>query len=144
MRNILGSEANFRALSVKDLLEARDLYHYHLMNKPNVVGTAIGLYLIRKSDPVPNARRRDGDRTNEGPKIPRTLGNSEVRDYSWPCVLAFVRSWVHQEEVSADSHVLRPAEVIPKTLYLPDGRMVPVCVVQVEPASVDEQQAIPD
>ena len=141
MKNVLGSEANFRALSVKDLLEARDLYHYHLINKPNVVGTAIGLYLIRKTDPPPG---REGHREEGRPKTERTLGNSEVRDYSWPCVLAFVRKWVHESDVHAQSGELHPEEMVPKTLYLPDGRMVPVCVVKVEPGSPDDQQLIPD
>ena len=35
---------DFSSLSLKDLIEARDLYHFHLMDKANVVGTAIGLY----------------------------------------------------------------------------------------------------
>jgi hypothetical protein len=32
---------NFPSLSLKDLAEARDLFHYHLMNKKNVVATAL-------------------------------------------------------------------------------------------------------
>ena len=39
---------HYRSLSVADLLEAREVYHAHLVNRPNVVGTAIGLYLIRR------------------------------------------------------------------------------------------------
>src|SRR3954465_7944122 len=54
MDDILGMQNNFKSLSIKDLLEARDLYHYHLLNKKNVVGTAIGLYLIRHTDPTPD------------------------------------------------------------------------------------------
>src|SRR4051794_1722396 len=54
MRDILGTENNFKSLSLKDLLAARDLYHFHLMNKANVVGTAVGLYLIRNSDEYPS------------------------------------------------------------------------------------------
>ena len=53
MTTILNTTSNFRSLSVKDLLSARDQYHYHLINKANVVGTAIGLYLIRDTDPYP-------------------------------------------------------------------------------------------
>jgi hypothetical protein len=75
-------------LSVKDLLEARNTYHYHLMNKPNVVGTAIGLYLIRKSDPeepqTRAAQRRVkivASKATQMPKGPRTFINSEVRSY---------------------------------------------------------------
>ena len=60
MADILSTEKNYRSLSIKDLLQARDLYHYHLLNKPNVVGTAVGLYLIRKDEPEPveQVRRR--------------------------------------------------------------------------------------
>ena len=58
--NVLQQGSNFRSLAIRDLLEARDLYHFHLMNKANVVGTAIGLYLIRDED---------------NKAIPRTLAN---------------------------------------------------------------------
>jgi hypothetical protein len=44
---------DFASLSLKDLIEARDLYHFHLMNKANVVGTAVGLYLIRTKQEWP-------------------------------------------------------------------------------------------
>ena len=42
---------DFRSLGVKDLLDARDQFHVHLAHKPNVFSTAVGLYLIRTSDP---------------------------------------------------------------------------------------------
>ncbi len=86
MNDILGTKQNFRSLSVKDLLQARDLYHYHLLNKANVVGTAIGLYLIRKSDLSPEkekARYRAEGKERVRNKGERTLQNSEVREYSW-------------------------------------------------------------
>lgn len=57
--DILGVERNFASLSTRDLLEARDLYHWHLIHKVNVVGTAIGLYRIRKSDDWPGKDRPD-------------------------------------------------------------------------------------
>ena len=41
----------FGALSVGDLLEAREHYHVHLSNKENIIATAIGKFLIRKGDP---------------------------------------------------------------------------------------------
>ena len=52
------SDTNFSILSLKDLIEARDLYHFHLMSKANVVGTAIGLYLMRdpKTEAEPSFR----------------------------------------------------------------------------------------
>lgn len=137
--DILGVERNFAALSSRDLLEARDLYHWHLIHKPNVVGTAIGLYLIRTSDPWPDQKRSDSTETKaqrQAPKEERTLANSEVRDYSWPCVLVFVERW----QVPADfggSARLNPDDMVPKTLYMPDGRMVPVCVVKVERSEPD-------
>jgi hypothetical protein len=47
---------DFTSLSLKDLLQARDLFHYHLMNKKNVVATAVGLYRIRHDDPWPSEK----------------------------------------------------------------------------------------
>jgi hypothetical protein len=78
MIELEGTVDDFASLSLRDLLEARDLYHFHLMNCANVVGTAVGRYLIRKAGVPPTARR--------------TFANSEVRDNSWPCVLVLVSS----------------------------------------------------
>jgi hypothetical protein len=142
MDNVLSTQVNFRALSLKDLLEARDLYHYQLMNRPNVVGTAVGLYLIRKSDPLHATVDAAAARVLT-PKGERTLGNSEVRDYSWPCVLAFVKEWVFADKFTYAGE-FRAENLLPRTLYMPDGRMVPVCVVKVDPGSTDDQQLIPD
>ncbi|VBI68097.1 Uncharacterised protein [Burkholderia pseudomallei] len=131
--NILSSTTNYRSLSVKDLLEAREHYHAHLTNKPNVIGTAIGLYLIRKSDPPPSHDNSlHGHRAS--PKGERTFENSEVRPYSWPCVLVLVDTWVGESEFSTR---LNPVDAIPQTLYMPDGRTVPVCVVKVAPTAPD-------
>lgn len=144
-RDVLGTQNNFRSLSVKDLLEARDSYHYHLLNKPNVVGTAIGLYLIRKGEQEAPATRRDRQGAAVEPggvKKARTFENSEVRAYSWPCVLALVTEWVEEDEFGAGGR-LRPQDMVPKTLYLPDGRMVPVCVVKVDRAAPEEGR-LPD
>src|SRR5947209_938501 len=125
MDTLFKSSGNFASLSLKDLVEARDLFHYHLMNKKNVVATALGLYRIRKSDPwpskhhpPPHARKPQSDR--------RTLFNSEVRPYSWPCVYVFVSSWEYESSLAEDD----PSDVVPKTLYLADGRSVPVCVIE--------------
>src|SRR4051794_36932922 len=112
--------ANFASLSIRDLLEARDHYHVHLANLENVVGTAIGLYRIRYSDPDfkdPHTRKNDADQT------PRTLANSGTRDWSWPAVLVFVSDWW-----DIRSFRDRPSQVVPPKLYLPDGRVVPTCV----------------
>lgn len=120
------TSSTFASLSLKDLLEARDLFHYHLMNKKNVTATAIGLYRIRKSDPWPSHEHPEGARPRKPKDIRRTLFNSEVRPYSWPCVYVFVSSW----EYEADLAETDPSDVVPKSLYLPDGRTVPVCVIE--------------
>ncbi|WOD20392.1 hypothetical protein [Paraburkholderia kirstenboschensis] len=75
----LSTQQNFPSLSLKDLLEARELYHWHLSNKANVVGTAVGLYLIRTDVPWP--RDDAGSERSSAPlaKGIRTFDNSEVR-----------------------------------------------------------------
>jgi hypothetical protein len=105
----------FSALSLIDLLRARDQFHVHLMHKNNVVGTAVGRYLVR-------------DDSTKRPKLPRTLGNSSVRDYSWPCVLVFVSEWIDEDDFGPGRNALY-TDFIPKTIYIEDGRSVPVCVV---------------
>jgi hypothetical protein len=115
---------HFAALSTRDLLDARDAYHVHLAHKENVIATAIGLYLIRRHDPDAN----DAAKTHEaaqkrGQYSARTLENSVVRPWSWPCVLVFVSNWQMQSEID------QPEHVVPPFLYLDDGRVVPVCVV---------------
>jgi hypothetical protein len=132
--DILGVERNFATLSTRDLLEARDLYHWHLIHRANVVGTAVGLYRIRKSDPWPNRERSDAAEARAQqaqPKGERTFDNSEIRDYSWPCVLVFVTKWQQPDDFAGGAHGLSPDQMVPKTLYMPDGRMVPVCVVKI-------------
>ncbi|GLR86476.1 hypothetical protein [Bradyrhizobium iriomotense] len=108
---------------MSDLLDAREQYHVHLMRHPKVVATAIGYYRIRKGDTPPGVH----------PPVhgtgPRNLMNSEVRSYSWPAVLVFVEDWIAATDFGSG----RPYdadEIVPKTLYLPDGRRVPVCVIE--------------
>lgn len=122
----------FDQLSLRDLLAARDLYHVHLMNHPGVVATAVGLYRIRKDDSWPGARHEVRH------TYARTLANSEVRSYSSPAVLVFVREWHDEQDFAPDAGELGPKDLIPPTLDLPDGRRVPVCVIQSPP---DEQMA---
>ncbi|HNP34134.1 MAG TPA: hypothetical protein PKN96_12645, partial [Flavobacterium sp.] len=114
---------NFNHLSVKDLVEARDLFHIHLTNKKNVVATAIGRYLVRISD-----FDKNGNYNPAKKKGKRTLADSIVTSFSWPCILVFVEKW---EEKSAliknDGN-----DIVPKSLYMPDGRIVPVCIVEAE------------
>jgi len=115
---------DFRSLSVKDLLEAREAYHVFLSSMENVVATAIGRFRIRTKDPNARNPERAAPR---GKGTPRTLANSVVKPWSWPCVLVFVRAWSKPDKLgSAD-------ELVPPFLYLPDGRIVPTCVVAVEP-----------
>src|SRR5436190_3254955 len=121
-------EFDFSTLSLKDLIEARDLYHFHLMSKANVVGTAVGLYLIRDKEDWPK-RRGEGFRPRHKVTYARTFANSEVRDYSWPCILVLVRKWIDEEDFGKHG---KPAswQIAPKRLYLPDGRVVPGCGVE--------------
>ena len=121
--DLLAPTRNFHSLSLKDLLEARDAYHWHLMNKANVVGTAVGAYLIRDPDPAgPNDTRA------------RTFENSHLHETSWPCVMVLVRDWVDATGFGGADGRFAPQDMVPKMLFLPDGRVVPVCVVEVSPA----------
>jgi hypothetical protein len=124
------SERKFSDLSLVDLLRARDQFHVHLMNKANVVGTAIGRYLIRKSDPYPSDLRSDEEAPPSEPKGKRTLENSELRSYSWPCVLVFVSRWVDEDRFAKGSEDVSASDFVPDTIYLPDGRRVPICIVE--------------
>jgi len=118
---------DFDSLSFMDLLEARDLYHVHLMNYPKVVATAIGRYRIRTEDSWPEP---DGTVKHKGTG-PRTLANSQIRSYSWPAILVFVDTWVEVEEFGKGKRY-DPNQMVPRTLFLPNGRKIPVCVIQVE------------
>lgn len=125
-----GSDFDFSALSLKDLIEARDLYHFHLMSKANVVGTAVGLYLIRSEEDWPAAQG-----TGAKPRKltgPRTFANSQVRDYSWPCIIVLVREWVSAHDFGQEGKPA-PWQSVPTRLYMPDGRAVPVCTVLAPP-----------
>jgi hypothetical protein len=115
----------FSMLGLADLLAARDKNHIELMQRKNVVGTAVGLYLIRLSDPWPPKK------TPKHSTV-RTLANSGVRPYSWPCILVFVRQWQDPARLSTE-------EQVPSSLYLDDNRRVPVCVVEAPPVSTPVQ-----
>lgn len=144
MKDILGVDRNYSSLSTRDLLDARDQYHWHLVHKRNVIGTAIGLYHVRKEADWPSpdrSARALAAAARSGPDelVAKTFENSEVRDYSWPCVLVLVHSWVHANEFGPTDSMVPPEDMIPPILYLPDGRMVPVCVIKVETAVPDRQ-----
>ncbi|MEA2336876.1 MAG: hypothetical protein QOE82_883 [Thermoanaerobaculia bacterium] len=123
-------DKDFNLLSLKDLLEARDFYHVHLMHKRNVVASALGRYLIRKDDPWPTGERRKKEHDKFVAKAPRRLDNSEVRPYSWPCILVFVKEWIPTGHFGDKRRNIGHDEMVPDTLYMPDGRAVPVCVVE--------------
>lgn len=116
---------DFYSLSVKDLLEAREAYHVHLAHLENVVATAIGRFFIRNEDPDATTPYGEPRPRKQAPK--RTFQNSAVKLNSWPCVLVFVDHWRTQEEFDQN-----PDQVVPRFLYLPDGRVVPTCVLLVE------------
>lgn len=124
MKSRFRNAIEFSALSLKDLLEARDAYHVQLANLPNVIGTALGRYLIRANDP------RADDPRSKAPASPteRRIDQVVIRSWSWPAVLVFVDRWR-----SPDDFRSNPEDYIPPRLYLSDGRMVPTCVVAAPP-----------
>jgi len=107
------------------VLTARDAYHVHLVNQPNVVGTAVGKYLARLDelgdDPLTLDERLE---LTPGLRGRRTLEGSRVMPWSWPCVLVFVDGWMTADEIAEN-----PDAMVPRRLYLPDGLVVPTCVV---------------
>ena len=125
---------DFSSLSVKDLLEARDAYHVHLAHLANVIATAIGRYRIRCGDwfeeHPPNVKPPEGFKA---PTFARTLENSRVLPWSWPCVLVFVNEWIERKGFGwkKGKGNLEPDQMVPRALYLSDGRVIPTCVVQV-------------
>jgi hypothetical protein len=125
--DFFATQPQFSMLSLIDLLKARDQFHSHLLHKANVVGTAIGRYLIRKDDPYPT--KEQGEISNmKKRRPPRTLENSEVRDYSWPAILVFVSTWVDAEQFGGKGG-LSASDFVPSRIFLEDGRSVPLCVV---------------
>lgn len=126
MRPYLRTSTSFEQLSLKDLLEARELYHVQLMQHPNVIATAVGRYRIRSRDSWPDEH---GPGKVHGTGV-RTMANSEVRPYSWPAILVFVSKWYDEREFNGGRAKYDPDEVVPKALFLPDGRRVPVCVIE--------------
>jgi hypothetical protein len=121
------SEPDFAALSVRELLRARDAYHVHLLNLRHVEATAVGRYLVRDGDDGPERFSERVERV-PGERGPRTLENSSIQDWSWPCVLVFVSAWMDSEDIRT-----HPDDMVPRRLYLPDGLQVPTCVVYAPP-----------
>ena len=101
----LSTHQDFSVLSLSELLLARDKNHVDLMRRHNVDGTAVGYYLIRHNDPWPKTGR---EHKPGGRRTPRTLGNSGVRPYSWPCILVFVKTWADEESAAAKNTAMQP------------------------------------
>jgi hypothetical protein len=114
-----GDARRFASMTIPGLLEARDAYHVHLARLPNVIATAIGRYRA----PPGEKRVREFDPNRRGPR--KTLASTTTYEWSWPCVLVFVKSWVARDELDY-------GDAVPPVLYLPDGRMAKTCVVEVE------------
>src|SRR4051812_8509477 len=117
---------DYVSLSIKDLLDARDAYHVYLSSLDNVIATAIGRYFIHEGDWY--AKHPPGSEKPKKYKKPssaRTLANSVIRPWSWPAVLVFVKEWQQSSKLGANA--------VPPTLYLPDGRVVPTCVIEAAP-----------
>jgi hypothetical protein len=120
----------FAHLSLHDLMDARDTFHIQLMRYPNVAATAIGRYRIRVGDSWPNDKKKV-----HGTSV-RRLDNSEVRPYSWPCILVFVTKWQDAKDFHA-----KPDDMVPSTVFMPDGRRVPICVIEAPKESRTEIEA---
>ena len=121
--NITTDTTSYQNLSIKDLIEARDNFHIHLMKKENVVGTAIGKYRVRDVD-------LDGDRIKVKRRYPRpkrTLQTSRIVAESWPCILVFVSDWIADKKLKEGYDF---DKIIPTKVYMPDGREVPICVIE--------------
>jgi hypothetical protein len=125
MSSYLEDEPRYDSLTVKDLLEAREAYHNFLVKKKHVVGTAVGRIRKRKEG-VP-----DSD--------PKTLSSTELNPKSWPCLMVFVDGWqdLSNQPIRIKSQTKNPDEfnaedLVPELLYLPDGRVIPTCVLRLD------------
>ena len=134
--------AEINDLTLADLFRARDAYQVHLTSLPHVAATAVGLYLAREDET--ESPSTFGDRLNlvPGERPARTLENSRAVSWSWPAVLVFVDAWLGSEEIRE-----RPDDMVPRQLFLSDGRVVPTCVVYAPsaagPPSPDEHLSFP-
>jgi hypothetical protein len=117
---------DYTSLSINDLLDARDAYHVYLSSLENVVATAVGRYFIHERDWYAT-HPPDQPRPAKVPLIKeaKTLANTVIRPWSWPAVLVFVKKWASVKSLGS--------EAVPRTLYLPDGRVVPTCIIETAP-----------
>ena len=113
----------------------------HLVRQRHVVATAVGRYLVRVDDEDTRGRPLSLEQRlalPPGERPARTLQNSTVRAWSWPCVLVFVDEWMDAEEIHD-----APDQMVPRRLYLTDGRMVPTCVVYAPPVPLVDDELAP-
>jgi hypothetical protein len=122
------AQSDFANLSLHDLLAARHMFHIHLIRHPNVAATAVGRYRIRIGDSWPNDKKKV-----HGTGV-RRLDNSEIRPYSWPCILVFVTKW-------QDPRDSKPEDLVPSTVFMPDGKRIPICVIEAPKESKTEIEA---
>ena len=121
---------NYASLSIRDLLDAREATHIRFTAMENVFATAIGLFRIRQGDLDHTHYHPAGDAAHKerGKKpTPRTMENTVVQPWSWPCVLVFVKEWLKPDDYRAAA---LKGQVVPPFIDLPDGRVIPTCVVQ--------------
>jgi len=125
------SKHDFSSLSVRDLLEGREALHKHLAHLDTVYATAIGRYFIRDEDPN---SKNPNDRSDPATLGPRTLENSSPQAWSWPCILVFVNRWITWDEIREDPSLAQ--KLVSSFYVLPDDRVIPTCVVLVDPGAV--------
>jgi hypothetical protein len=126
-RRFFPPERSFNNLDIKDLLEAREAFHIYLINMENVVATAIGRFRFRRREL--RKIRPPVDASQLKIKMdakPKTLQNTVSPPGAFPCILVFVNRWLKVKNMKD-----RPDQVVPRFLYLPDGRMIPTCVILV-------------
>ena len=137
-------QRDYSSLSVRDLIEARDAYHLHLSHLVNVTATAIGRYRIHEDDwyaahSPAEEKPKDFKPVTEA----KTLYNTVIRPWSWPCVQVFVDRWVDRADFGRN-----PDQMVPRALFLPDGRVIPTCTILVErqdaPAGSDDAPSFPN
>lgn len=124
---------NYHSASFKDLIDARETYHEHLAHLENVKATAVGKYRIRESelnddDTLKSEYKNEKVKKNREPK---TLENTRVTKWSWPCVLVFVDEWKDENEFCEN-----PDQIVPRLLYLSDGRVVRTCTILIDDKEV--------
>lgn len=137
-------QRDYSSLSVRDLIDARDAYHIHLSHLVNVTATAIGRYRIHNKDWYATHSPAEPKPANFKPvKEAKTLYNTVVRPWSWPCVLVFVDEWLDRAKFAKS-----PDQMVPRALFLPDGRVIPTCTILVErqdaPAASDDAPSFPN